>query len=830
MKHPRQSGWAFTLVEVLVIVAVVSILSTVGYVAITGVREGSAASKLDQDVAVLNNAIDAYLASGGNMDNVTTAAGALAKLKTRATAQSAAQTLGATGSFVDPRITPVWQDAAEAATPVLRAYFTASPTPRFYTSAAAGAAGIKQFALDEAAAAGAPATETRDQTLAQNTVSGWIWAYEDRAAPEQGPAAVPVAEDHQTVLNPGTALVTLDPPVISPAAGSRTILEYPLTLSISNPNDAGSSVIYYRLGSGPYVLFSAPFTIGPTQVTAVCVSLDKSRYADSAPASATYDVTPVQLALQVSAPASLTYAQAGGSMIGEAIQSPAPATINLVTAVPSAYLSSANFQILYTTDGSDPLTSGTAVTGSPFSGTFAPVPINIALSNTANWGGSSSLTLRAAARSLNADYFTSSGVSEATVSAAPVALPAPTISPTNQTVTATVTVVISNPTTGPATNLVIRYTTNGVSPTVTNSFVYGGPFSFTAFTANEERVAMASSFPPSGFLTNWFTASGPASRTYVGAASIGGFPSGALVGSATLNSTFNGNITIAYPTNGAVADITYNQNAVINGSLYVPGTPRVAQNSPYIPQWTTTNDSQFANRIYGIVEGQSPSPRVVDLTGPTLPTNYVITFNNNSYLTGKIFRRIERYSLSPLDVSTFPPKTSSASLSLNGPVSAPLNPANVANVTLNTTAVGSVPLLPGTYGNMTANNNSKFVLGNAADPDTPVVYNFDSLTLNSGADLVIVGKVILNLKGGFNLSNGAVVGDINNPDWLQINVWSANVNVASGSSVYGRIFAPNNTIAFNNGSVLNGSVSAKTLELNSTSIVFSLAPPTSPDG
>jgi hypothetical protein len=260
----------------------------------------------------------------------------------------------------------------------------------------------------------------------------------------------------------------------------------------------------------------------------------------------------------------------------------------------------------------------------------------------------------------------------------------------------------------------------------------------------------------------------------------------------------------------------------------VPGTPRVAQNSPFIPQWTPANDLQFSNRIYGIVEGQSPNPRVVDLTGPVSPTNYVITFNNNSYITGKIFRRSERYSLTPLNVATFPPKTSSASLSLSGPVATPLSASNVATVTLNTTSVGSVSLLPGTYGNMTANNNSKFVLGNAADPETPVVYNFDSLTLNSGGDVVIVGRVILNLRNGFNLSNGAIFGNSANPDWLQINVWNANVNVASGSSVYGRIFAPNNTIAFNNGSILNGSVSARTLELNSTSVVFSLSPANSP--
>jgi hypothetical protein len=110
-----------------------------------------------------------------------------------------------------------------------------------------------------------------------------------------------------------------------------------------------------------------------------------------------------------------------------------------------------------------------------------------------------------------------------------------------------------------------------------------------------------------------------------------------------------------------------------------------------------------------------------------------------------------------------------------------------------------------------------------------VVYNFDSLTLNSGGDVVIVGRVILNIRNSFALSNGAVFGNVDRPDWLQINVWSSsNVNVASGSSVYGRIFAPNASIAFNNGSTLNGSVSARDLQLNSSSIVFSLSPANSP--
>lgn len=859
MKLPCQSGWAFTLVEVLVVVAVVSILSTVGYVAITGVREGSAASKLDQDVAVLNSAIDAYLASGGNLDNVTTAAAALSKLKTRSTALSAARTLGATGSFVDPRTTLVWQDAGEASTPVLRAYFTATPKPRFYT-ATTGAAGIKQFALEETAAAAAPATETREQTLAQNTVSGWIWAYEDQAAPEEGPASVPVATDYQTVFNPGTAVVTLDPPVISPADGARSILDYKLTLNISNPNPQGSSVIYYRQDSGPFVLFSSPFSIGPTKVTAVCISLDKSRYADSAPAVANYDVTPVQLALQLSAPASLTYAQAGGEMKGEPKQTPPDASISLVTPVPSDFLSSANFDVLYTIDGSDPLSSETAVTGPPFSGTFPPVPISINITNRANWGGQGALTLRAAARTKNTSYFTSSAVAEAIVAANPVALPAPTVSPTNQTVMSSVMVVISNPTTGPATDLVIRYTTNGVSPNVTNSMVYTEPFAFSSFAANEEKRAMASSFPPSGYLTNWFTPSGPETRTYVGAASAStgsGLPAGALVSLAELqnNVQFRGSMTIA--AQAAQTNITFFGNSRIIGNLYVPGTPAVYKDHVASSQWdnqlwSPTNDASFANYILGkqfdrngnqiIPPTESASPRVIDLNGSITPTNYHILIQDSAKIEGKIYRRVTPPSLPT--VSNPGSKSNSTSrqydswtLSSSNPnrYSATVDPNVNSGVTLSTNA--SLKLLPGNYGTVVASNNGRLVLGDADNPDNVQYYSFESLVVNGGAGIQVVGKVVVTIKYGstMRVDNNGFFGNSEHPEWLQLNVYSTaapsastqHVLIASTGAFYGQINAPKGLVTIQENSIFNGSVTAYKLQMTGSAginINFTLSP------
>jgi type II secretory pathway pseudopilin PulG len=817
MKPRPKCAAAFTLVEALVVVAVLGLVATVVVPRIQEGPDAAKLAKLQQDVAIVNNAIDAFLVAGGSQGALNSG-NVIEALKQRVTGGVAAEMTGAIGPFLDPRVVTNATDFAWSAR------FETSPRPQFAVQRSSN--GIV-FARGLASPVGGPPAAT---------APSWLWSYTPASPGEVSrPVFEPGTIDAGTTLGTtNTVLAPLTCPLINPAGQTFDLSGFPLTVEIDNSvNPAGSSIVYYRIGtaespeSGSWVLWvGSPFTVDPgSVVTTVAVSVDPSRYYNSPACAESYELDPLPLAVAINAPASMTYAQAGGSMTGQPLLSPLQATISLNVSIPPPYLSSANFQVRYTTDGTDPASSGTAQTGPSFSGSFPPLPVDLGL---AAWGANNSLTISAVAVSTRPEWFTSSPVVSNTVSIAKTALDAPLVSPTNQVVTFAVTVVMSNPPTGAA-GMSVRYTTNNTAPSSVNGLTYNSPFSVSSFGVLEQRAVRAVTVPPPD-LVRWFDQSAETVRVYTGPAFAGsGIPSGALVGSATLNSTFNGNVTVAYPTNGAVANITYNQNAVINGSLYVPGTPRVAQNSPYIPQWTPANDAQFANRIYGIVEGQGPSPRVVDLTGPTTPTNYVITFNNNSYITGKIFRRSERYTLTPLNVATFPPKTSSASLSLSGPVAGPLSASNVANVTLNTTSVGSVTLLPGTYGNMTANNNSKFVLGNAADPETPVVYNFDSLTLNSGGDVVIVGRVILNIRNSFALSNGAVFGNVDRPDWLQINVWSSsNVNVASGSSVYGRIFAPNASIAFNNGSTLNGSVSARDLQLNSSSIVFSLSPANSP--
>lgn len=827
--RPHETN-GFSLVEILIITAVLALVSTVAVPLITGASDAAKKEKLEQDVAIVNNAIDAYLAAGGNPAALTQS-GILGALKSRVSGGMPAEMLGPQGPFLDPTVTTNATDFRWSAV------FTPGANPRFVVVQTTN--GVI-FGKGPAMAVGGVAERPEEAR------PSWLWTYADATPPGTNEFFAPLAVDNLAAPSSiPVAGITLAAPIVSPGSLTTNLWRYPLQVGLTNPNPPGSSRVYYRIGNGNYTLHDGiPLNIDPgTSLEAVCVSLDPSRFYNSPMVSQNYGVVPLVLAVRIDAPSSINYAQAGGLIHGVDQLTPSQALIkledggNLINGqadnlllsesgddkfIPSSYLRDANFVVRYTTDGSDPANSPTTQSGPSFNGFYSPVSVSLALDA---WGTNNAFPIRARAVALNTEWFSNSLEASNSVTIAPTPLDPPTVMPTNQMVTFSVTVTMSNPASGPITPKEIRYTTDNSTPSILNGSTYSAPFSMSSFSADESRTLRAVSFA-TGSLTNWFAPSAQTVRVYTAPPFTGsGIPNGALVGSATLNSSFNGNVTIAYPSNGVVPNITYNQNAVINGSLYVPGTPRVAQNSPYIPQWTPQNDAQFANRIYGNVEGQGPSPRVVDLTGPTTPTNYVITFNNNSYITGKIFRRSERYTLTPLNVSTFPPKTSSKSLSLSGPVSEPLSATNVASVTLNTSSVGSVTLLPGTYGNMTANNNSKFVLGNAADPETPVIYNFDSLTLNSGGDVVIVGRVILNIRNSFALSNGAILGNQANPDWLQINVWSSSyINIASGSSIYGRIFAPNNTIAFNNGSTLNGSVSAKDLQLNSASVVFSLSP------
>ncbi|MEO6847871.1 MAG: hypothetical protein ABI443_09890, partial [Chthoniobacterales bacterium] len=171
-----------------------------------------------------------------------------------------------------------------------------------------------------------------------------------------------------------------------------------------------------------------------------------------------------------------------------------------------------------------------------------------------------------------------------------------------------------------------------------------------------------------------------------------------------------------------------------------------------------------------------------------------------------------------------PSPDSSGSTSLNSHPTTAISASQYSSVTLNSSAVGDVSLNAGHYGNLIANNGTSFVLGDPNNPDVTQVYSFQSLTLNSGASLKIVGKVIITISGSINLSNGSILGASAHPDWLQMQFSSGNFTANSGSTMYGQLVDPTGSVTFNAGSVFTGSVTAQSLTINSNGVVFDLPP------
>jgi prepilin-type N-terminal cleavage/methylation domain-containing protein len=376
---------------------------------------------------------------------------------------------------------------------------------------------------------------------------------------------------------------------------------------------------------------------------------------------------------------------------------------------------------------------------------------------------------------------------------------------------------------------IMRYSTDGSdleSPSAGQAYTGAVPLAEDAITTIKART-----FAPAS-LTNWFYDSAQTTQVYTPVVSPSTIPKGVLVGSlSSLNGTFNGNILLAY--SATPSNIQINSGGKINGSLYLPGTPTIKSNavSGGDKTWTQARDALFASVILGQNTFDNSPYRVVDLGGPADPSNYTVNFDPAPSVTGKVYRQIERYTLTAI-TDTWGTKASSTGTVFPGASGTYTYAATSnADITINSgnptvNLIGGTTARPqdGHFGSVSVNGGT-LVLGNASDPTQEMVYYFDSLSLNGG-NVQVVGKVTINLKGGFNL--GRTIGNSAHPEYMQLNLWSGNFNANSGSAVYGAVYAPSSTVTFNGGSTLNGSITASKLNMNSSSVIYSLKPPTEP--
>lgn len=796
-----KSACGFSLVEILVAIVALGVLATVGLVTVTGMPDAARKKKLDQDVAIVNNAIDAYLLAGGDAAQLSEG-NVISALKQRVAAQGAADIAGPQGPFLDPRVITMPTDFSWSA------LYTTDPTPRFYV--AQSTSGVV-FGLGPAMAVGG-AAERPDAAR-----SSWLWTYTDATPPgETTEVFVPTAVDSgSTATNAPSVAVTLSPPVIVPGSQTLNLWNFPLQVSIENPNPSGSSRVYYKAGSGNYTLYdNTPFNVDPgTTLSAVAVSLDPSRYYNSSVTTAAYSVTPLELAVGVNAPGSVNYAQAGGLFVGIAQQSPATATITLQnTNIPAPYLGSANFNVRYTTDGSDPLTSATAVAGPAFSGYYSPVSVSLAL---AAWGTSTNIVIRAAALASNTAYFTSSPVASGSVALAPTELPL-TLFPVNP-IGRPSYLAISNVGDVPV-GLRTYYTLDGSRPLTAdvggfwanNSSLYTGRMSAPSgggFTFSAQATG------PSGY-EQWF-ASPLTTKTYTPYTSVPFEVLGANIGAGDINGSFRGSIFVSAPADLGIFNAG---GQILGGSLFLPGLPGIEitgdkktdSKTVAVAGQAYTGAGEGTSQIGGkefMPNGQLADPqldtrKIVDLDGATTPTNYTVKITKSAYIEGKIYRRS-----GDRPTTAIPP--------------IPLGLSRYTNAVI--TGTPAATLAAGIYSNKISMGSSSSVLnlGVPGVVTTEYVFAGSGNTFKGTVNVLGPVKIYLDSSFGDFDVNTVRFGNATNASWLQVIMQTNNSNSISvlNGAMYAQILAPGSDMTVKNGASFAGSLYTRKLDVEPNATV-----------
>lgn len=316
----------FSLVEIVMLIAVLGVLSTVAVTMVGKQKTAVLETKLTSDVSSLNRHVAMYLADGGSLTGLTSPQAVLDKLKrTRVQADLQTHTGAVSGRLVDTR---------------LRAVITNSPNPdgkprvkwntrseRFELTTGDGPA-VTEFYFDEALRNtdyGADATRRIGRVRFNGNTRGWVWggAGASSAIAYQSPGnttgtGVTDLFDPNEVLpsapppdgggdggggpvdggggggggSGSTPPARLPAPAISPAGGTFGYTSFPTTVTLSPNGAPGGTVSQLRFqknGGAWEVYLGVPISVTPSDlVVAKNFSLDTAAYSDSNSRNARY--------------------------------------------------------------------------------------------------------------------------------------------------------------------------------------------------------------------------------------------------------------------------------------------------------------------------------------------------------------------------------------------------------------------------------------------------------------------------------------------------------------------------------------------------------------
>jgi len=332
-----RSPKAFSLLEALFTVTVIGILAAVAIETTHRLRQGASSTKLDSDVASINQSIKVYLANGGSLEETISPAAVLEKLKTRRESTEAAAFAGFKSDMIDHRVIAVHQTEAEAASVSPRAVWNASK--KCFEVSRGGSAGVARFDLNDALGAADHGTEVRAAgAVALNRGDGWIWDYEDSApqgpqVPAQIPLSMPLPTPPVAPAPPGR----LAAPVFSVGGGSYRYDTYPEVIELTNPNGTGQLMVARNWSEAgiDWEPYTDPVAVEPGGHLLAYVAPTSGEHTESFTSSGTYELEIIDLQ-----PAEI---RTSASVLD--LGSNSPVTVELINPNPEGYRSLLEYSI-----------------------------------------------------------------------------------------------------------------------------------------------------------------------------------------------------------------------------------------------------------------------------------------------------------------------------------------------------------------------------------------------------------------------------------------------------------------------------------------------------
>ena len=299
---------AISAVELIITVAVIGFVATISIMAVNAVTGGTQGQKTETDVKTLNAAITMYLANGGNLDEVTTADQLLNKLKSSRSKSDKTRHVGApSGKMIDPRVSTrlIAENSKQPGAifnSTSKRFEVVSTGERF------------EFILDDELNEYSSGVEDRDHSLvAYSKNSSWVWDHAALTNPNlpSGPTTA------TTGTSPGDSVPSTDagggddgggddgddddddngspnddPPAPLPprlptpqfdlAPGGHPDSDFPLSVSITNMPDSGTSTVVYKTNGGSWQVYGGAIEVPMnTTVSAQFLSTDTTIYRDS---------------------------------------------------------------------------------------------------------------------------------------------------------------------------------------------------------------------------------------------------------------------------------------------------------------------------------------------------------------------------------------------------------------------------------------------------------------------------------------------------------------------------------------------------------------------